>query len=64
MNYLQLYRSDYITYICLHQSPKFWGIANKEAGWTPLTAFLICLHHPITLVSPTKNGIYELLGAL
>ena len=54
MNYLELYRSAYITYICLHQSPKVLGIANKEAGWTPFTALLIGLHHRITLVSPTK----------
>ena len=57
----KLFRALYnITYICLHQSPKVLGIANKEAGWTPFTALLICLHHRITLVSPTKKGIYEL----
>ena len=64
MNYLELYRSAYITYICLHQSPKVLGIANKEAGWTPFTALLIGLHHRITLVSPTKKGIHELFRAL
>ena len=63
MNYLELYRSAYITYICLHQSPKVFGIANKEAGWTPFTALLI-RHHRITLVSPTKKGVYKLFRAL
>ena len=47
MNYLELYRSAYITYICLHQSPKVLGIANKEAGWTPFTVLLVGLHHRI-----------------
>ena len=64
MNYLELYRSAYITYICLHQSPKVLGIANKEAGWTPFTALLVGLHYRITLISPTKKGIYELFRAL
>ena len=64
MNYLELYRSAYITYTCLHQSPKVFGIANKEAGWTPFTALLIGLHHRITLVSPIKKGIHELFRAL
>ena len=45
-------------------SPKVFGIANKEAGWTPFTALLIGLHHPITLVSPTKKGVYKLFRAL
>ena len=57
MNYLELYRSKYITYICLHQSPKVFGIANKETGWTLFTALLIRLHHRITLVSHTKKGV-------
>ena len=63
MNYLELYRSAYITYICLYHQ-KSWVSTNKEAGWTPFTALLICLHHRITLVSPTKKGIYELFRAL
>ena len=44
--------------------PKVLGIANKEAGWTPFTALLIRLHHPITLESPIKKGIYKLFRAL
>ena len=61
MNYLELYRSA-----CLHllTSPKVLGIANKEAGWTPFTALLVGLHYRITLISPTKKGIYEIFRAL
>ena len=62
MNYLELYRSAYHLYLPI--SPKVLGIANKEAGWTPFTALLICLHHRITLVSPTKKGVYKLFRAL
>ena len=40
------------------------GIANKEAGWTPFTALLIRLHHPITLISPIKEAVYKLFRAL
>ena len=63
MNYLELYRFAYITYICRYHQ-KVLGITNKEAGWTPFTALLICLYHRITLVSPTKKGIYELFRTL
>ena len=56
-------------YICLYHlylpiSPKVLGTAYKEAGWTPFTASLIGLHHRITLVSPTKKGVYKLFRAL
>ena len=42
----------------------FLGIANKEAGWMSFTVLLIHLHHPITLVSHIKRGVYKLHRAL
>ena len=55
--------------ICLYHlylpiSQKVLGIANKQTGWTTFTASLIGLHHRITLVSPTKKGVYKLFRAL
>ena len=59
MNYLELI--DLPISPNLPISPKVLGIANKEAGWTPFTALLICLHHRITLVSLQRRGFINYL---
>ena len=54
MNYLELYRSAYHLYLPI--SPKVLGIANKEAGWTPFTAFIDWSTSPYHLGIAYKEG--------
>ena len=55
MNYLELYRSAYITYICLYHQ-KFLGMTNKEAGWDAIYSFIDLSTSPYHLGIAYKEG--------